>query len=46
MTYSIFSKLLPKEVINLIKGDWRILGLLFAVGGMVAFLIGLELICL
>lgn len=46
MTYSIFSKLLPKEVINLIKGDWRILSLLFAVGSMVALLIGLELICL
>ena len=46
MTYKIFSKLLPVEVINLIKGDGWTLVLLFIIGGMVAFLIGLELICL
>ena len=46
MTYSIFTKFLPKEVVSLIKGDGRILFLLFAIGGAVAFLIGLELICL
>ena len=46
MTYSILTTFLPKEVISLIKGDGRILFLLFAIGGAVAFLIGLELICL
>ena len=46
MTYSIISKLLPKEVTNLIIGDGRWLWLLFSVGGAVAFLIGLELVCL
>ena len=46
MMHYIFVKLFPKEVINLIKEDGRWLWSLFAVGGAVAVLIGLELICL
>jgi ABC-type bacteriocin/lantibiotic exporter with double-glycine peptidase domain len=42
----IFAKLFPKEVVNLIKEDGSWLWSLFAVGGAVAVLIGLELICL
>ena len=46
MFQNMLVKLLPKEVINLIKGDGRWLWSLFIIGGVVAVLIGLELICL
>jgi|MDTB01.3.fsa_nt_gb subfamily B ATP-binding cassette protein MsbA len=46
MLHNILIKLFPKEVINLIKGDGRWLWSLFVIGGVVAVLIGLELICL
>ncbi len=46
MFQNMLVKLFPKEVINLIKGDGRWLWSLFIIGGVVAVLIGLELICL
>ncbi len=46
MSSKIIKKILPVEVVNIIRDEQRSLYLLIGVGGFVSIFIGAELVCL